>query len=101
MCPCVERMLGSRRDLPLENLALRQQLAAYKARNRRPRINAADRAFWVVLHRLWERWRDSLVIVKPDTVVRWHHAGFQRYWPGSPVAVGALGDHPQGPRSAS
>jgi transposase InsO family protein len=74
------RMLGSRRELALENVALRQQLAMYKARNRRPRIRAADRAFWVVLHRLWERWRDSLVIVKPDTVVRWHHAGFRRYW---------------------
>lgn len=39
------RMLGSRRDLALENLALGQQLAVYKARNRRPRINAADVRF--------------------------------------------------------
>jgi len=74
------RALGSRRDLVLENLALRQQLATYKCRNRRPRIGAADRAFWVMLHQLWDRWRDALVVVKPDTVVRWHRAGFRRYW---------------------
>ena len=74
------RLLGSRRDLMLENLALRQQLAAYKARRRHPRIRAADRAFWVALQRLWARWADVLVIVKPDTVIRWHRAGFRRYW---------------------
>jgi putative transposase len=49
-------------------------------RGKRPRIHAADRAFWVVLHRLWTRWADVLVIVKPDTVVRWHRAGFRLYW---------------------
>jgi transposase InsO family protein len=74
------RALGSRGDLIVENVVLRQQLAAYKARGRHPRIRAADRAFWVVLHQLWDRWRDTLVIVKPETVVRWHRAGFRRYW---------------------
>lgn len=62
----------TRHQLALENLALRQQLAAFKARGRRPCSGAADRAFWVVLRRLWARWADVLVIVKPDTVVRWH-----------------------------
>jgi hypothetical protein len=80
----VVRTLGSafrsRRDLVLENLALRQQLAAFKARGKPPRIRPADRAFWLVLRRFWARWRDVLVIVKPDTVVRWHRAGFRLYW---------------------
>jgi putative transposase len=70
----------SRHQLVLENLALRQQLAAFKARRAMPRIRATDRAFWVLLHRLWARWADVLVIVKPDTVVRWHRAGFRAYW---------------------
>ena len=70
----------SRRDLVVENLALRQQLAAFKARGKRPRLRPADRAFWVVLRRLWGRWAAALVFVKPDTVVRWHRAGFKRYW---------------------
>jgi transposase InsO family protein len=73
-------MLGSRRDLVLENITLRQQLAAYKARRRHPRIRVADRAFWVVIQQVWDRWRDTLVIVKPETVVRWHRDGFRRYW---------------------
>ena len=72
--------LGSRRDLLLENLALRQQLAVFKARGKRPRIGPADRAFWVLLRRLWARWAHALVIVRPDTVVRWHRAGFRLYW---------------------
>jgi putative transposase len=50
------------------------------ARGKRPRIRATDRAFWVLLHRLWARWADVLVILKPDTVVRWHRAGFRLYW---------------------
>jgi hypothetical protein len=72
--------LRSRRHLVLENLALRQQLAAFKARGKHPRVRPADRAFWVVLRRLWARWADALLFVKPDTVVRWHRAGFKAYW---------------------
>ena len=40
----------------------------------------ADRAFWLALSRLWSRWADVLVILKPDTVVRWHRAGFRLFW---------------------
>jgi putative transposase len=72
--------LRTRRELVLENLALRQQLAAFKARGNQPRIRSVDRAFWLVLRRLWARWSDVLVFVKPDTVVRWHRAGFKVYW---------------------
>ena len=76
----VASALRFRRDLVLENLALRQQLAAFKVLGKQPRVRAADRAFWVVLRRLWSRWSDALVFVKPDTVVRWHRAGFKAYW---------------------
>src|SRR5215471_12616936 len=69
----------SRRQLVLENLALRQQLATV-LQKRRPLIRPADRAFWVVLHRLWSGWADAVVIVKPETVVGWHRAGFALYW---------------------
>jgi hypothetical protein len=44
----------TRRELALENLALRQQLAVWKARQPRPRLTEMDRIFWVVLSRLWE-----------------------------------------------
>jgi len=62
----------TRAELALENLALRQQLANLRHMSGRPRIRMADRAFWLVLSRMWSRWADVLVIVKPDTVVRWH-----------------------------
>jgi putative transposase len=68
------------RELALENLALRQQLAVWKARQPRPQLRATDRIFWVVLSRLWTSWRSSLQLVRPETVVRWHRLGFRRYW---------------------
>jgi len=70
----------TRAELALENLALRQQLANLRHTSGRPRIRMADRAFWIVLSRLWSRWADVLVIVKPDTVVRWHRTGFRLLW---------------------
>jgi len=69
----------SRRDLMLENLALRQQLATV-LQKRRPRIGPVDRVFWVVLGRVWARWSDAVAIVRPETVVGWHRVGFALYW---------------------
>jgi hypothetical protein len=74
------RSVCSRRDLLLENLALRQQLGALKQRHPQPRLAAPDRLFWVVLRRLWPEWKRSLVLVQPETVVRWHRSGFKLYW---------------------
>jgi hypothetical protein len=74
------RLQYSRRDLMLENLALRQQLAVFKARNPRPGLSAPDKLFWVLARRFWTGWRKALVVVTPETVVRWHRAGFRLYW---------------------
>src|SRR5207253_8416821 len=68
------------RELALENLALRQQLAVWKARQPRPRLTEIDRIFWVLLSRLWTSWRDSVHVVRPETVVGWHRNGFRCYW---------------------
>src|SRR5437667_2808436 len=70
----------TRRELALENLALRQQLAVWKARQPRPRLTEMDRIFWIVLSRLWKNWRSALQAVRPETVVRWHRRGFRLYW---------------------
>jgi transposase InsO family protein len=67
-------------DLVVENLALRQQLANFQRTSARPRLRKSDCTFWVVLSHLWSRWADALVVVKPDTVVRWHRAGFRLFW---------------------
>ena len=69
-----------RSDTALEVLALRQQVAVLKRRRPRPRLNGPDRFFWTTLCRIWSRWREVLVIVKPETVIGWHRAGFRLYW---------------------
>jgi putative transposase len=74
------RLVRSRRTLLMENLALRQQLAVFKRQNSRPRLATADKIFWVLLLRSWSLWRTALIVVSPDTVVRWHRAGFHLYW---------------------
>ena len=66
----------SRSDTALEVLALRQQLAVLKRKRPRPKLNSWDRLFWTSLRQCWSRWPDVLVLVKPDTVVGWHRAGF-------------------------
>ena len=70
----------SREELLLENLALRQQLLALHAKRPRPRLSSADRLFWVVLRKVWSGWKRSLILVTPETVVRWHRTGFRLYW---------------------
>ncbi len=70
----------NRQALVLENLALRQQLATYKRTCKRPRLWTFDRAFWVGLSKLWGKWSTAVVIVKPETVIRWHRQGFKLYW---------------------
>jgi putative transposase len=70
----------ARRDLLFENLALRQQLAVLARRRPQPRFSNGDRLLWIVLRHLWPEWRKALILVQPDTVVRWHRAGFKMYW---------------------
>jgi putative transposase len=72
--------LRLRSELALENLALRQQLAVLNRQHRRPKLRRSDRVFWLFLSRFWVRWREALIIVKPDTVVRWHRKRFASYW---------------------
>lgn len=70
----------SRTDTAVEVLALRQQVAVLKRRRPRPPLRPLDRLFWTLLRATWSRWKDALVIVKPETVVGWHRAGFRLYW---------------------
>ena len=74
------RSAHSRRNLLLENLALRQQLGVLNHRHPQPRFAAPDKLFWVILRRLWPGWKRALILVQPETVVRWHRAGFKLYW---------------------
>jgi putative transposase len=87
-----------------ENLALRQQLAVYKRTVTRPPLCRTDRLFWVGLARVWAGWRHALVIVTPDTVLRWQRRRFREYWTrlsarptGGRPAVTDLADVPRQP----
>jgi putative transposase len=70
----------TRRQLAVEILAFRHQLGVLKRSTKRPRLTNADRGLWVLLSRRWPGWRDALIVVKPATVMKWHRAGFRRYW---------------------
>jgi hypothetical protein len=76
----LSRLWRSRRDLLLENVALRQQLALLKRRKAQPRLRLLGKLLWILARRFWSHWRQSLVVVTPATVVRWHRAGFRLYW---------------------
>jgi putative transposase len=74
------RLFRARRSLLLENFALRQQLVALKRRRPRPRLALFEKIFWVLAQRFWSGWKQALIVVTPETVVRWHRAGFRLYW---------------------
>jgi hypothetical protein len=100
-----------RAALALENAALRQQLATYLRTSKRPQLRTSDRVFWITLRRLWPDWARALVIVNPETVIRWHREGFRVFWrrksarrpigrpriPGAHIAFirRISGDHPE------
>jgi len=71
----------SRKRLEAENLALRHQITVLRrSMPQRPRLRGSDRVLFVWLYRLWPGVLDSIVIFKPDTVVRWHRRGFKAFW---------------------
>ena len=71
----------SRAALELENLALRHQIGVLqRSKRQRPKLTSGDRLLWICLSRLWRDWRSALAIVKPETVIAWHRAGFCLFW---------------------
>jgi putative transposase len=72
--------LRSHRALALENLALRHQLEILKRNAKRPCLKNRDRTLWIILSHFWSDWRKSLMVVQPETVIRWHKRGFRLYW---------------------
>ena len=84
-------LFRTQRELALENLALRQQVAVLirARRGQRLRLRGWDRAFWVILSQQWPGWRDTLATVKPATVVARQYSILPRRWPGR-AACGSL-----------
>ena len=74
-------VLCSRADLVAENLLLRQQLTVLtRPTRRRPRLQSQDKLFWVLIRSLRRDWRQHLILVRPDTVVRWQRHAWKVFW---------------------
>ena len=73
-------VLRSQRSIEAENLFLRRQLALYVERGVEPRrIDSVTRIALAFLSRFFH-WRDALVVVRPETMIRWHRAGWKLLW---------------------
>ncbi len=70
----------SKSQLVAENLLLRQQLLVLNRLGKRSRCTRADRALIVVLASKVQHWRETLPIIRPETVLRWHRAGLRLFW---------------------
>jgi len=92
-------LFRSRRDQCFRIVALEQQLEVFQRQQggRRLQLTDADRWFWVMLRGRWSRWREALVIVKPETVVEWHRklGRWWQRWQSRPLGCPPLPDHVQ------
>jgi hypothetical protein len=74
------RLTGEQR-LEAENLILRQQLVILRRKSRsRVRLWNIDRLLMLWLYRLYPSLLDTIILVQPETVIRWHRRGFRAYW---------------------
>ena len=77
----VADLFRPRRQLEVENLFLRHQLnIALRGAPHRPRLRGSDRALLILMTWLWPSLLSLSRIVQPDTILRWHRAGFRAYW---------------------
>jgi hypothetical protein len=51
-----------------------------EALDQAPHLQIRDRLFWIALTHIWPNWRMALMLVQPDTVVRWHRDWLRRRW---------------------
>lgn len=81
----------SKTSLVAENLCLRQQLAVMERKRPRPRFQDRDRRFWILASRWFPHWQNQLLVVTPETVLRWHRKGWKAYWRWRSKPGGRLG----------
>lgn len=70
----------SKLSLVAENALLRQQLIVLQRQVNKPKLRPRDRVILVILAGLVKNWRQALLIVKPETLLKWHRAGFKLFW---------------------
>ena len=65
------KIFSCKADLIAENISLRQQLTIYKRKHKKIPITNSDRIFWIFISKIWSKWKSALIIIKPETVLRW------------------------------
>ena len=85
LIPFLSLFFKSSNDIKLENIALRSQLALYKQRYEKQKLpkptpTPAFRQLWVILSKYLVNWKSHLVLVKPETVIKWHRTAFKLHW---------------------
>jgi putative transposase len=85
----VSDLTRSRSELIAWNAFLRQQLIVASRAVKRPAFRGLERGLLVLLARLLPRWRGALLLVKPETVLRWHRAGFRLFWRNKSRSAGS------------
>lgn len=78
MCPASH--FKSRAALQAENLALRHQLCVFQRTVKRAKVRPADRILSTLLARVWAGWKEALIFVKTETVIRWQRNRFKKHW---------------------
>ena len=84
----------SKPELLLENMLLRQQLVVLKRQPRHPALTGRDRTLFVLLESKLPHWKRALVIVQPDTLLRWHRELFRWVWRRRSKRKGKRGREP-------
>lgn len=85
LMPFLSLFFKSSKDIKLENIALRSQLARYQQRFEKqqlpkPAPTPAFRQLWVILSKYLGNWKCHLIVVKPETVIKWHRTAFKLHW---------------------
>jgi putative transposase len=80
-------VVRSRQELILENDVLRHQVNVLRRRGKRPTLSLVDRLKLIIGARLLPSWRRAIAIVQPETVLRWHRAGFRLFWRCGPSCL--------------
>src|ERR1035437_4661773 len=69
----------SKAQLQLEIIFLRKQLEILNRSNKKIQIRNRDRIFFVFMKNIFNRWKESLIIIKPETIIQWHRKKFYQH----------------------
>ncbi|HZQ07250.1 MAG TPA: hypothetical protein VFD70_11790 [Anaerolineae bacterium] len=80
----LQDLTRSKAELVLEKALLRHQLAVLQRQSMPPHFTSADRFWFLLLASHLKHWKDALVLLQPETLLRGHRAGFRFFWKYNP-----------------